>query len=573
MRGVPRAFRSAVLLSVAMLVTSCAPSGPGTQLNNQAGGAPRARVLTASIETEPNFIAGLAPAAGLAATDFWQRMFSAFLDLYDGDDHPQPYLAEALPALDTDSWVVFPDGKMETHYRLKPNLVWHDGAPLTAHDFVFTFQNATPAVGFRTGNVPFNQMESVTATDDRSLTIRWKSLFPDAGALLQGATRFGLVPLPRHILESTFAGGVAQTIQESPYWAREFVGAGPFKLDRWELGSFLEATAFDQHVLGRPKIDRIRLLFMKDQNTAFANILAGSTDVALNSISFEHLVQLKKEWASSQKGTAGLNTVSLTAAQFQHRPEYANPKAVLDVRVRRAFAHAVDKQTFSDTIWAGELAVLDTIFDPRTRFYPTIERAITKYPFDLAASERLMNEAGYRKGPDGFYAGPDGKLSFVLQSPANRPELPVLDANWRKAGFDIQELPLASTDSVDSQVRSTFSAMSVNTSGSFEVQQTSLYRASEVTTADNRWRGENRTGWANLEYDRLVDAFNVTLDPSERIQQRAQMARLLTEELPAIVLTPNPNAYAYLNTVKGVGGTTMYTTGRITWNIERWELP
>jgi peptide/nickel transport system substrate-binding protein len=561
-----------VLISVAMLVASCAPAGSSAQPTNQTSGVPRERVVTASIETEPNFIAGLAPASGLAATDFWQRIFNAYLDLYDGDDQPQPYLAEALPQLNTASWVIFPDGTMETHYRLKSNLVWHDGAPLTAHDFVFTYQHATPAVGFRTGIAPFNQMEGVTASDDRSLTIRWKNLYPDAGVLLQGATRFGLVPMPRHLLEQTFVGAVPQTIQESPYWDREFVGAGPFKLARWELGSFLEATAFDQHVLGRPKIDRIRLMFMKDQNTAFANMLAGSTDVALNSIRFEHAVQLKREWASSQKGTAGLHTVSLTTAQFQHRPDYANPRALLDVRVRRAFAHAFDKQTFSETIWAGELAVQDTIFDPRSRYYPTIERAITKYPFDLAASERLMNEAGYRKGSDGLYDGPEGKLSFVIQSPANRPELPVLDANWRTAGFDTHQQALSPTDSVDSEVRSTFSAMSVNTSGSFEVQQTSLYRGSEVTTPANRWRGENRTGWVNPEYDRLANAFNVTLDPDERIQQRAQMARLLTEDLPAIVLAPNPNAYAYLNTVKNVGAINIYTTGRITWNIERWEL-
>lgn len=499
-------------------------------------------------------------------------MFNAFLDLYTGEDQPRPYLAEALPALNTDSWVVFPEGKMETRYHLRPNLVWHDGAPLTAHDFVFTFEKATPTVGFRTGIAPFNQMEAVTATDDRSLTIRWKSLYPDAGVLLGGGSRLGLVPLPRHILASTFAGASPQTIQESHYWSREFVGAGPFKLDNWELGSFLEASAFDQHVLGRPKIDRIRLLFIKEQNTAFANMLAGSTQAALNSISFEHQVQLKKEWASTQKGTAGMKVTSLSVAQFQHRPDYANPKAILDVRVRRALAHAVDRQTFSETVWAGELAVRDTIFDPRTSYYPTIDRAIMKYPYDLAASERLMNEAGYRKGPDGFYAGPEGKLTFVLQSPADRPELPVLDANWRQAGFDTQQQPLGRTDATDSQVRSTFLALSVNTSGGYETGQTSLYRGSEVTTAENRWRGENRTGWANPEYDRILDAFNVTLDPNGRIQQRAQMAKILTDELPSLVLTPNPNSHAYLNTVKNVAQNVLLTTGAITWNIHEWEV-
>jgi peptide/nickel transport system substrate-binding protein len=561
-----------VIAVATILLVSCAPAAPNAQPGNSAPAAtPRERVLTASIEIEPNFIAGLAPLFGGVPTDFYQRMFNAFLDLYDEDDQPRPYLAEALPQLNTESWVVFPDGKMETHYRLKPNLVWHDGHPLTAHDFVFTYQNATPAVGFRTGIAPFNQMEAVTASDDRTLTIRWKNLYPDAAVLLQGATRFGLVPFPRHLLEQTFVGAVPQTVQESPYWDREFVGAGPYKLSRWELGSFLEATAFDQHVLGRPKIDRIRLMFMKDQNAAFASMLAGSTDMALNTIRFEHAMQLKREWASSQKGTVGIHTVSQTAAYFQHRPEYATP-AVRDVRVRRAFAHAFDKQTFSDTIWAGELAVLDTIFDPRVRYYPTIERAITKYPFDLAASERLMNEAGYRKGADGFYVGPEGRPSFTIQSPADRPELPVLDANWRTAGFDTHQQALPPMDAADSEVRSTFSAMSISPSGTFEVQQTSQYRSSEVTTPANRWRGENRGGWTHPEYDRLVNVFNVTVDPEERIQQRAQMARILTEELPSIMLAPNPNPYAYLNTVKNVGKMRIYTTGRLTWNIERWEI-
>ena len=64
----------------------------------------------------------------------------------------------------------------------------------------------------------------------------------------------------------------------------------------------------------------------------------------------------------------------------------------------------------------------------------------------------------------------------------------------------------------------------------------------------------------------------MTLDPSQRVQQRAQMARLLTDELPAIPLTYNPNVHAYLAQVMNVGPVQIQTTGRITWNIEKWEL-
>ncbi len=70
-----------------------------------------------------------------------------------------------------------------------------------------------------------------------------------------------------------------------------------------------------------------------------------------------------------------------------------------------------------------------------------------------------------------------------------------------------------------------------------------------------------------------MDRFQVTLDTNERIQQRAQMAKLMSEELPSIMLTDNPNPFAYLAAVKNVNPTVPYkTTGRITWNIERWEL-
>ncbi len=566
------AFRAVVLMSMAVLVAGCASAGP-TAPASQASSPPAERVITVSIAVEPTYIAALAPLPPGGASDFYQRMFNAFLDLYDDQARPLPYLAEALPVLNTDSWTVFPDGRMETRYHLKPNLVWHDGVPLTADDFVFAFKVATPANGFRTGVAPYILMEDVLATDGRSLVIRWKGVYPEANVLLLGDVKFGLVPLPRHILEQASSQSL-EAFQGHPYWTHEFVGAGPFKLDRWERGSHLEALAFDEHVLGRPRIDRIRLLFISDPNTAFSNLLAGTTDVALDTITFAHMLQLKQEWAATNRGTAGITVASLTASYIQHRPEYASPRAILDLRVHKALAHGIDKQTFAETIWAGELRVLDTIFEPTADYYPVIDRAITKYPYDPRLSERLMNEAGYTKGPDGSFASPtDGKLTFVLQAPQTRREPPVLAANWRQAGFDIQELPLSATEERDPQVRATYQSLYVQASGLTEVQQMARYRASEVMTAETRWRGENVTGWKNPAYDQLVDAFTVTLDPNERVQQRAQMAKLFSEELPAIMLTDNPNMHAYLSAVKNVTPAPPYrTTGRITWNIERWEL-
>ncbi len=185
------ALRFVVLMAVAVLGAACAPAGRGTPTGSaapvgQASSPASSRVLTVSIAIEPSYIAAFAPLPPGGASDFYQRMFNAFLDLYDDQARPMPYLAEALPVLNTDSWTVFPDGRMETRYHLKPNLVWHDGAPLTADDFVFAFSVSAPSNGFRTASIPFTVMENVLAPDDRTVLIRWKGIYPDAGVLLLG---------------------------------------------------------------------------------------------------------------------------------------------------------------------------------------------------------------------------------------------------------------------------------------------------------------------------------------------------------------------------------------------------
>src|SRR5262249_17191886 len=113
-------------LATALLIIGCAqPASPTatTASSNQRAAPAEPKALTLSLPREPTFIAALAPLPSQQASDFYVRAFNAFLDLYDGQGKPMPYMAEALPVLNTDSWQVFPDGRMETRYHLKPNQV------------------------------------------------------------------------------------------------------------------------------------------------------------------------------------------------------------------------------------------------------------------------------------------------------------------------------------------------------------------------------------------------------------------------------------------------------------------
>ena len=88
------------------------------------------------------------------------------------------------------------------------------------------------------------------------------------------------VPLPKHILERPFNEDKAGFTQ-LPYWTREFISSGPFKLKEFEGQTFLTLQAFDQYVLGRPKLDEIEVRFFQDTQTMTANLLAGASDMTI----------------------------------------------------------------------------------------------------------------------------------------------------------------------------------------------------------------------------------------------------------------------------------------------------
>src|SRR5205823_4135328 len=119
--------------------------------------------------------------SGGVAMDVASRLFTAALTYQDEREVPKPYLAEALPELNTNSWRVFPDGRMETTYVLRPNLVWHDGAPLTADDFVFALKLYNdPEASSLFERLPQQHIEDVTAPDDRTIVFRWKRPYAEA---------------------------------------------------------------------------------------------------------------------------------------------------------------------------------------------------------------------------------------------------------------------------------------------------------------------------------------------------------------------------------------------------------
>jgi peptide/nickel transport system substrate-binding protein len=407
--------------------------------------------------------------------------------------------------------------------------------------------------------------------------VRWSSPYPDASALTE--PRDGsLEPLPRHLLEQPFGDFLQDPTAKDrflnlPFWTSEYVGAGPSRLQGWEPGYQLVGVAFDGHVLGRPKIGRIIMRLFADENTALASVLAGATiDITTRfTLRFEHAMVLKREWEAAGRGVVLMGQPSAPVSNvFQFRREFQRTPELLDVRVRKALAHAMDRQAIVDGLYDGVGEVPDTFVSRGEPYYNELDRNISKYPHDPRRAEQYLEEAGLTKDRAGFFSNRAGErfapehqtTANVLTSKANT----IVDEGWRRLGIDVQPSVLPAAQDRDLQVRHSFPGIA--TVGTSAADQ---WPSSEIGTPEKRWAGQNRGGWSHPDYDRLWDGYHSSLDRTERSRHMVGLAKIVSEEVPGLFLYyAFMPTYTHISALRGPDVGSSGTTSH--WNIHEWEL-
>jgi peptide/nickel transport system substrate-binding protein len=523
------------------------------------------KVEPASLASRPLTSSGISVAFAL-------RLVNATLDIADGQEQAHPYLASDLPRLDTDSWRVAPDGRMTITWRLRPNLTWHNGRPLTADDFAFAYRVYSNSALGQASNAPIPQLEDVTAPDSETVVFHWKSLYPLATSL-SGTFQ----ALPRHILDGPYESGDMASFVNLPFWTTDYVGLGPYKLERWDPGASIQVTAFEGHVAGRAKIDRVVLRFVPDENTALVTLLAGDVHFSTDrSIRFEQGMELRRHWGATG-GTVVLTPAQPRALQIQLRPAYANPRLLLDLAGRQALAHATDREALNEGIFGGQGApseTLVTLYHPQHRL---VEQSITRYPFDPRRVEQLLNGQGYAKGSDGYFANASGErlaLGYLQEGGSQvEREMSIVTDTWRRLGIDSHVTALSPQQLRDGQVLSTYSSIYASALGTGTQGGTKTFArftSNLIGGPETRWVGENYPGWSNPEFDRIHQAFLVTLDPAQQTAQVIQLAKLMSDDLPLIMMYFNYQVSAYSAGLAGADPRAFDTL--VSWNVHEWEL-
>ncbi|MBM2809735.1 MAG: hypothetical protein HW416_494 [Chloroflexi bacterium] len=566
-----RAKPSAPLLLAVALLLACQPAAAPTASDTaQSGPAHTSKSLVIAIVGDLGpFVLQIQGRAGTSAGELDLAVNQWLVD-YDERATARPMLAAELPSRERGTWLVRPDGSMQTIYRLRPGVTWHDGHPFTAQDLVFSWRV------FSDPDLPVSKSvvgltSAMTAVDDHTIAIEWKTTYPGAGTLAVS----DIVPLPRHLIESAYLADLEQ-FQRLPYWTEQFAGVGPYQVAEYNEGSHLILRAYPGFYKGIAKIDRIEVKFLGGSPAIVASLLAGSIDGALPGVvEFDGARTLQQEWeGAGKRPLIIMQPESWRYVAVQFRDPVV--REVFDVRVRRALLHAIDREAISAALTDGLGPVSQAPPPPSDPRWDGWGRdVVAQYPYDPRQSERLLAEAGWRRGGGGNLTGASGgPLSLPLWTNTDSETtktISIIGDYWNQVGAQVEQTVVPVALYRDTQYRASFPAFLY--AGITASDQNFMNRVAPraCPSAETRWQGQNLGCYQNAEVQRIIDGFAGALEPAEQRELWRGFIKAVTEDLPVLPMYYRLSATVFREGITGVmGQTTPQTRG--SWNIAEWDV-
>ncbi len=546
-------WRLFVVLTVLSVVRAgCAGTTGQVPEGASTAGAPPARTgpkaITIVLPIDPTALGGSMQGLGAAAvpTRYFKEFPNAYLTTLDQQDEPAPWMATAVPSLDDGSLRVLDDGRMEVTWKLRPGIKWQDGVELTADDLQFSWEIAKDPATRVAPNGTARLVQAVTVLDRYTAIFTWTE--PSSLGALAGPREFDV--LPRHVLEDADLARLA----DHPYFSDPavFVGSGPYRPTSWERGSHLTLDAFDGYFLGRPRIDRVTFLFIPDTRTALANLMAGQVDIMWRVPSYDGARIVAEQWARTGEGTVDFQANTTRHLLPQLRPDYAAPRDLTDVRVRKALMYGMDRNELAETVAPGAALVVNSTTYPESALGRIVEARAVRYEYDPARAAALLAEAAWQKGADGMQskAGERFRLLYRAGTGAADANLifPVLEQQYRKLGI---ELALHQANSSEPQDEATFSGVWFSALPNNQTGFLARFKSANIAGPHNRWSPSNRHGYANSTADDLLSRIDRTLRRDEWMALWAEANRILVDEVAYFPLYNFPYPYFVRKNVVG----------------------
>ncbi len=514
-----------------------------TYLPSQSSGAQRpvsGGVYVEGVAGSPAKINPLFANFSEADADLASLIFSGLLRL-----GPNGSVQSDLAELPT----ITPDGRTYV-FRLKQDLVWHDGQPLTSEDVMFTVRmiqdsefNGDPELAelFRGVTVEaFGPQAAVVVLPE-----------PYAPFLARGAV-VGI--LPQHLFRNVDAA----QLSDSPF-NQAPVGSGPFVLEKLSQESAL-LRRFDRYHRGRPYLDGIELRFYPDD----ASLLAALTDREIAGALFRPGLDMRAIDAIDEDAEFTRRSLHTTT----YSVVYLNQLAPVfeDDRVRRALQHGLDRQALAGAVLEGQAVLLDSPIVPGLWSYVGSPEA---YAFDGDLAQTLLDQAGWTLSGGVRGNGFGQPLRFRLEASDDPAQVVVaqeIAKQWSELGVQVDVVVSGASQFVEGVLlpRQFHSALVTINPG----PDPDPYPFWHSTQAIGQ--GRNLASFVDSTVDQLVENARQTTSPAERAAAYRQFQLVFAQLMPAALLYTPSYQYVVDADVKGMSPGLLHTPSSRFRDVQRW---
>ncbi len=534
--------------------------------------APAKDVVIVIPEDPPSFNAMIADSGYDALV-----MHLALLGMAEVDPNGKvyPVLAAELPTVDNGGVVLDEaTGGMDVTWKMRTDVKWADGTPVTADDVLFTYEAiVNPDTGIWIPGI--DSVTGVDKIDDSTFVVHFSSVYPSYLTLLGGRQ---IVIWPKHYCDAT---------QGFQNWdcGRQPLSDGPYILKEWVEGDHLTFEANPNYYeAGKPEIPTIIVKTVPDATVRETMLRQGDADI---------LMWATEQVANNLKDDPN-TTVSISpsgrwvmrlffnlAAKGSTDPS-ADPSPLFsDVRVRQAIRSAIDVDKITKSVWYGYASPVWTEFFRA----PYNHCDIARPKFDPEAAKALLDEAGWVVGADGIReckgcgTAKDGtKFRFELLTYSEYGEPLILTQQ-----LIAEMLKNVGIQADLSQVQGTniwadSASGGIEQTGNFELDlyddgyagedPTDMLYYYYYSTSAEPDNGGNVGRWINPDFDALLDSA-YSLNETDRQAAFCEMGKILDQELPQILMFSTINADAYSNRMQGVQAN---VNSVVSWNAADWTI-
>jgi len=447
------------------------------------------------------------------------------------------------------NWEISADQKTIV-FKLKPDLKWADGKPLTSADVLFTWQAVTDEKTASPYASDFQLVKKAETPDPLTFKISYEQAY--APALDSWA---GLQILPKHLL-------MGQDLHTTSF-ARSPVGSHYYKLDSWAHGENLKLSKNPNSVLGQARINQLITRIIPDNSAQFLELMADHIDyMSLDPIKYSRIIPARPELRKKLALYKELgNSYTYMGFNLKHKP-------FDDARVRRAINHAIDKQEIIDGVYLGLGINIASPYKPGTRWSnPTLK----PYPYDPAKARALLKEAGFNDTDDDGILERDGKpfaFEIVTNQNKEREKSAVLiQRRLKDVGIDVKIRAIEWASFISRFIKTgDFDVVVLGWGLGLDPDQYNIWHSSQQAPGQFNFIGYN-----NPQADKLLEQGRLELNPDKRMKIYHELSRVLLEDSPIVYLSAGYGLSAIHKRVRGIDNPA--PPAGIGHNSQDWYIP